>query len=106
MDDGLPAYPDGFLAGLRLALRLSGDAFDAEVSDLADAAVADMLRVGVSRDYVAAFGPLVRRAVALYCKAGFGYDNSEAGRFSDAYRGCVVDMLNSAANEAAGGGRA
>lgn len=100
----MAALPDGALDGLRLALRLSSRSFDDEVRGLAEAAVADMLRVGVSEAYVAEFGPLVRRAVALYCKAGFGYDNSDAALLSQSYRQCVVDMLNSAANEAAEGG--
>lgn len=96
-----PACPNDLTDGLRLALRLSGHAFDEEVAGLADAAVADMLRAGVSEAYVSEFGPLVRRAVALYCKAGFGYDNADAALFDRSYRQCVTDMLNGPANEAA-----
>ena len=34
-------------------------------------------------------------AVVLFAKSRFGYDNSDASRFEDAYRQTVVDILNS-----------
>lgn len=100
MADNVPDCID-IVPEMRSALRVSGTGFDSEIESLASAALADMLRVGVSRDYVAAFGPLVRQAVACYCKSRFGFDNEDAPRFESCYRQAVVDMLNSAENSAA-----
>lgn len=100
MADALPDYTE-LVEQAKLALRLTGDAFDDEVDMLVGAAVTDMLRVGVSADYVSALGPLVRQAACLYCKASFGFDNDEAARFQASYRQTVTDMLNSSANSAA-----
>ena len=94
----------GLLEELRLHLRVGGEAYDAEISTLADAAVEDMERVGVDPAYIAELGPRVRHAVACYCKAHFGYDNAEAERFDRSYRQIVVDMLNGEHNVAAADG--
>lgn len=62
---------------VKLALRITSDAFDSEIDDLIDAAVGDLEMAGVAanehRD-----APVVRRAVTTYCKAHFGQpDNYE-----------------------------
>ena len=81
---------------LKVALRVSSDAMDAEVWALAEAAAADMERVGIPRSYIDECGPLVRQAVACFCKARFGGDNPDAERFEQTYRQCVCDLMNSA----------
>lgn len=73
---------------------------------LIDAAKADMIRVGVDETLVnpddeTAIAPLVKQAIACYCKANFGYDNSEATRFYRTYKQTVCDLMNSDANIAA-----
>lgn len=82
---------------LRAELRVTTDALDGEISMWKDAALADMARVGVSRDLLweDTLDPYVRAAVSLFVKAHFGYDNSEAERFMDSYRQMVRDILNS-----------
>lgn len=94
------------LDDMKVALRVSGDAFDGEIQTLIDSATDDMLRVGIDPAYVtpedASETPaLVRSAITCYCKAHFGYDNDEASRFNASYRQIVCDLLNSTHNTAA-----
>lgn len=105
------------LDDIKLSLRVTSDMFDAEVNNLINAAFGDMQRVGVSSVYtdeaslaasaastdkdVKAAAALAKQAIVCYCKANFGYDNSEANRFKTSYRQTVADLLNSYANSAA-----
>lgn len=71
------------------ALRVSGSAMNTEITDLINAAVADLKLSGVlTAKAESTTDPLIRRAVVVYAKANFGYDNGEADRFQSAY-----DML-------------
>ena len=79
---------------LKTALRVTSDLMDEEVLALAEAALADMERVGIPRAYLEGGGPLVRVAVTCFCKARFGGDNPDAERFEDAYRSHVCDLMN------------
>ena len=85
---------------MKVALRVSGDAFDDEVAMLIASAVADMKRVGVDPSLLEeeSMGALEKAAVYCYCKAAFGFDNSDAPRFEQSYRQIVCDLLNSSAN--------
>lgn len=82
---------------VKVALRVSTDALDAEVSAVVQAAIADMRRVGVPEKMLTegTIDPYVKLAVILFSKANFGYDNSEASRFQSSYRQIVRDILNS-----------
>lgn len=86
---------------VKTALRVTADAYDTEVSMLIEAALYDMRRVGISQDEIETENPLVVKAVCCYCKANFGYDNSDASFFDKAYRQTVTDLMNSGANECA-----
>lgn len=57
----------------KLALRLTGTAYDAEVSRLIDSALRDMgiLGINIDKDY----DPLIERAVITYCRVSFGTPN-------------------------------
>lgn len=65
---------------VKLALRVTTNAFDPEISDLINAAVADMGIAGVSNSDTT--DPLVKRAVITYCRLNFGqpddYDRLKA----------------------------
>lgn len=76
------------LDDVKLALRVSGTGLDTEVQDLIDAAKADLQLSGVHQDKIDELDPLIKRAVIVYCKAHFGWDNPEADRFAKSY-----DML-------------
>ena len=74
---------------VKLALRLSGTALDGEVSDLINAAIADLRLVGISVPEKGSSGeklgdPLLERAIVLYAKAEFGWNN-DAERYRKAY---------------------
>ena len=71
---------------VKLALRVSGTVFDLEIQDLIDAAKLDLQISGVVK--VDEEDSLIQRAIIVYCKANFGYDNNEAERFQKSY-----DML-------------
>ena len=71
---------------VKLALRVSGTVFDLEIQDLIDAAKLDLQISGVVK--VDEEDALIQRAIIVYCKANFGYDNNEAERFEKSY-----DML-------------
>ena len=68
------------LEKVKLALRIKSAAFDSEVQDLIDAALADLGIAGVVKDD--AGDPLIRRAVITYCRCHFGqpedYDRLKA----------------------------
>lgn len=93
---------------IKLSLRIVTDDFDPEIRALADAAMADMERVGVRPELLELDddGNLLRRnalvwqAAVAFCKSRFGFDNGDAGRFEEAYYRTVVDLMNSAANVA------
>jgi len=76
------------LDDVKTALRVSGTALDFEVQDLIDAAKADLQLSGVHADKIVDTDPLIKRAVIVYAKAHFGWDNPEADRFAKSY-----DML-------------
>lgn len=60
---------DDMLAAVKLALRVTTNAFDAELNDLIAAAMLDMGIAGVEPENTDA---LVKRAIITYCKCNFG----------------------------------
>jgi len=82
---------------VKTQLRITTTEFDSEITDLINAAKADLyysglLKVDVSEEVFLQGTlpaeidvPLIKRAVILYCKAHFGYDNPEADRFQQSY---------------------
>lgn len=58
------------LAAVKLALRITTDAFDEELSDLIMAALMDLKLAGIHNEDVV--DPLVKRAVITYCRLHFG----------------------------------
>lgn len=55
---------------VKKALRISTDAFDGELSDLIDAAKADLGIAGV--DFIEESEPIIGKAIITYCKMSFG----------------------------------
>ncbi len=67
-------------------LRVSGNDLNTEITDLINAAKADLLLAGILTAKVNDdTDALIRRAVSVYCKANFGYDNQDADRFQKSY---------------------
>ena len=59
---------------VKVALRVTSDAFDTEIQGLIEAAKRDLNRVGVDEALVDS-DPLAKMAVVLFAKSRFGYDN-------------------------------
>lgn len=76
---------------LRTILRIgeAQTAFDSEIHPLIDAAKADLKLSGVSEAKTEdEEDPLIKRAITIYVKAHFGWDNPDAERLQQSY-----DML-------------
>lgn len=71
------------LEKVKTALRVSGTAFDDEISDLISAAKCDLQGAGVKVDDT---DPLHQQAIICFCKARYGYeDPQQADRYWAAY---------------------
>lgn len=72
-----------------LRVTINDEGINQEIEDLIEAARSDLIRAGVSPEKVKAndeqLDPLIKRAVTVYCKANFGYDNPDAERFQQSY---------------------
>ena len=93
----------GLFDDIKTVLRVTATELDSEVQMLIDAAEADMARVGVDADRIDEEDPLVKQAIACYCKARFGFDNDDADYYERSYRQSVADMLNSSDYNTAAG---
>lgn len=71
------------LDDVKLALRISTTDFDAEITGLIEAAKIDLKISGVNK--IEETDPLIQRAITIYVKSHFGYDNPEAERFDVSY---------------------
>lgn len=79
------------LEEIKPILRISNTSMDLEVQDLIESAKMDLKISGINIDKtvvineVEEIDPLIKRAIVLYCKGHFGYDNPDAGRFIESY---------------------
>jgi uncharacterized phage protein (predicted DNA packaging) len=76
----------------KLALRISSSAYDSEVSDLIDAAQADLTLSGVDPDKIVDTDPLIKRVVLTYVKANFGWDNQDAEKYQQSYNSLKMHL--------------
>lgn len=74
------------LERVKLALRLTTTAFDAEINDLIAACAADLAIAGV---HAPVDDPLYIRAVILYSKAGFG-SNADSEKYAKSYESLKI----------------
>lgn len=74
------------LQDIKDVLRISGNDLDIEILDLIESAKADLILSGVHKDKVKDNDPLIKRAITVYCKAHFGYDDPKISeRFQESY---------------------
>jgi uncharacterized phage protein (predicted DNA packaging) len=74
------------LTPIKIALRVTSNVFDGEIQDLIDAARLDLIQSGISSEKANdETDALIKRAITIYCKANFGYDNPDADRFTQSY---------------------
>jgi uncharacterized phage protein (predicted DNA packaging) len=74
---------------VKLALRISSNDYDEELSELIRAARADLQMCGVKA--LDDDNPIIAQAIKLYCKAYFG-DNDEKNKFLNAYNALKISM--------------
>lgn len=82
------------LDDVKSALRISGTAYDTEISNLISAAQQDLKVSGIDTMYFAT-DDLVERAITVYCKTHFGYNNPEAPRFAESYLDIKKQLVTS-----------
>jgi hypothetical protein len=72
---------------VRNAIRVDPDPdLDIEIEDLIGAAKADLELSGVNKDKIKDDDPLIKRAIVVYCKAHFGYEDPNlSDRFAESY---------------------
>jgi uncharacterized phage protein (predicted DNA packaging) len=73
------------LDDIKNALRVDGSDLDTEIQDLIDTAKADLQLSGVLPSKLKDEDPLIKRAVTVYVKAHFGWDNKDALMFEQSY---------------------
>lgn len=74
------------LDDIKNVLRVSGTDFDVELNDLIESARQELLLAGVHATLANSNSDaLVKKAIMVYCKAEFGFDNQEADRFRKAF---------------------
>lgn len=70
------------LEQIKMALRITTDAYDAELNNLIAAAAIDLGFAGVNEERESVNNPIIIRAVSTYCKMNFGtvddYDRLKA----------------------------
>ena len=74
------------LEAVKTSLRVNGTDLDVEITDLIEAAKADLMLSGVIKEKIVETDPLIKRAVIIYCKAHFGYEDVKMSeRFEQSY---------------------
>jgi len=74
------------IADVKDVLRESGTGSDVEIRDLIEAAQSDLILTGLNATKVNAGDALTKRAIMLYCKAHYSYDDPNISeRFEEQY---------------------
>jgi hypothetical protein len=77
-------------------LRESGNRSNTEIQDLIDAATLDLKLSGIKQAILDTPDKLIVRAINLYCKAHFSYEDPKtAERFSEEYEKLKRDLMSS-----------
>ena len=88
------AVGDEYLASVRHSVRLSSTVHDGELTDLINAARADLVLGGVleakANDET---DPLIKKAVTTYVKAEFGLDNEDSEKYRAAYNDLKTRLM-------------
>lgn len=70
---------------VKLALRIGNDAYDTEITDLINACKRELELAGIASSNIKDTDEMIIQTVISYCKAYFGFDNSEADRYIKSY---------------------
>lgn len=75
-----------YVNSIRRNLRINHDCFNDEITDLIEAARADLLLGGIILSKVVdETDALIKRAIVNYVKAEFGLDNEDSERYRESY---------------------
>jgi len=78
------------LEKIKKSLRITSSVFDDEITDLIDAALAELRLSGVLN--LEETDPLIARAVTIYCKAHFGLDNPESQKYQESFNALKMHL--------------
>lgn len=81
------------LDDVKKALRISNAEYNTEVQDLIDSAKLDLKITGILDEKILDTDALIKRAISLYCKANFGYNNPDADRLSQSYDSLKIHLV-------------
>lgn len=71
---------------IKTALRIRDTAFDSEIIDLITAARSDLILSGIHESKASEdTDPLIKRAITVYVKANFGWNNPDAEKLQQSY---------------------
>lgn len=70
---------------VKTSLRISNIAYNNEITDLINAAIADLKLSGITAESAVDTDPLIKRAITTYVKANFGWNNPDADRLQKSY---------------------
>ena len=70
---------------VKLALRINNDAYDGEITDLINACKKELELAGIASSNIVDTDEMIIQTVTCYCKAYFGFDNTDAERYIRSY---------------------
>ncbi len=70
---------------VKLALRINNNAYDGEISDLINACKKELELAGIASSNIVDTDEMIIQTVTCYCKAYFGFDNTDAERYIRSY---------------------
>lgn len=78
------------LEKVKLSLRINNNAFDEEINSLIKSCKKELELVGIAPSILNSNDTMILQAITLYCKAHFGFDNSEAERYMKSYESLKI----------------
>ncbi len=75
---------------VRKALRITGDDFDDEITEIIESAKKDLQISGVEK--IEEDDPLIKRSIILFAKSNFGMSNPESEKFYKQYERLKITM--------------
>ena len=70
---------------VKLALRINNSSYDDEITGLINACKKELELAGIASSNIVDTDVMIIQTVICYCKANFGYDNSDAERYIRSY---------------------
>jgi hypothetical protein len=83
------------LTHIKTLLRITSADFNDEIQDLIDQAKADLVLSGVRAETIDESDILIKRAIGLYCKTHFGYEQKDYERLLMSYHSLKAHLTTS-----------